>query len=61
MSSDNYKLDVGTIRNITEQIFLALCFVHEKGCIHRGIKPENVLLRGDVCKVVDFGLTRETR
>ena len=59
--SNSNKLDVGTIRNIVKQIFLALDFMHKKGYFHRDIKPENILLRGDVCKVADFGLAREIR
>ncbi|XP_022649078.1 serine/threonine-protein kinase ICK-like isoform X2 [Varroa jacobsoni] len=50
------------IRNIVQQIFQGLAFMHKHGFFHRDIKPENLLCMGpDVIKIADFGLAREIR
>jgi tRNA A-37 threonylcarbamoyl transferase component Bud32 len=52
-------LDPDTIAELGCQVAEALEFAHERGVIHRDVKPQNILLTasGDV-KVADFGIAR---
>lgn len=48
--------------NIAEQILSALHAAHEKGIIHRDVKPENVMISRDegyeIARVLDFGISK---
>lgn len=60
----NYILKKGTLSyteiiSITEQILLALEHAHQKGIVHRDIKPQNImLLKNGSIKVADFGIAK---
>jgi len=44
---------------VTREIARALAYAHSKGFIHRDIKPDNILLRGDgSAALTDFGIAR---
>jgi len=44
---------------LVSQILSGLRHVHEKGVVHRDLKPWNVLIdRDGICKIVDFGLAK---
>lgn len=49
------------VRNMMYQTMQALHHVHKHGYFHRDMKPENLLVNGDVVKLADFGLAREIR
>jgi serine/threonine-protein kinase len=50
---------------IARHALLSLAEAHEKGVIHRDLKPDNLFLarspgaeRGEICKVLDFGIAK---
>ncbi|KAG6612200.1 serine/threonine protein kinase [Phytophthora cinnamomi] len=44
---------------LCRQVTLGLHFLHSNGIAHRDVSLENVLLRGGVCKLSDFGLATD--
>jgi serine/threonine protein kinase len=55
------SLNPKAIARISYRIFEALSFMRDMGYVHRGVKPENILLHGDGIPdafLADFGLAR---
>ncbi|XP_072437354.1 cyclin-dependent kinase-like 4 isoform X1 [Chiloscyllium punctatum] len=47
------------VKNIMWQMLQAINFCHKRNCIHRDVKPENILItRQGVVKLCDFGFAR---
>ena len=51
-------LPVALAVSILRDVARALDFAHEKGVVHRDIKPDNILLAGDSAAVSDFGIAK---
>jgi serine/threonine-protein kinase len=53
------KLEPGQAAAIGERIARALDYAHERGLVHRDVKPANILIGDDGCvKVADFGIAK---
>ena len=60
-------LDTGTTKEIVKRLASALDYAHEKGMVHRNLKPNNVMVDIDDhnivrgVKILDFGLGQQIR
>ena len=59
------RLDVEEAVRVARHALLSLAEAHDKGVIHRDLKPDNLFLtraasaeQGEICKVLDFGIAK---
>ncbi len=57
--SEEFKIPLREILDFSRQICRGLRYAHEKGVIHRDIKPQNIIVdeKGS-CVITDFGIAR---
>src|SRR6184192_1899693 len=53
-------LNIDDVRRITREVADALAYAHERGVVHRDIKPDNIIIAGQNGRpmVTDFGIAR---
>lgn len=51
-------LSVAEAKQITRQLCSALWVLHSMGVVHRDVKPENVIIRGNEAVLIDFDASR---
>lgn len=52
------QLPVDEAVRITREVASALAYAHERGVVHRDVKPENILMQDGMALLADFGIAR---
>lgn len=55
------KISEDELWNFIEQVALGLKYLHNKGIIHKDIKPDNVLINDGQYLITDFGISAKSR
>jgi serine/threonine-protein kinase len=55
---ENGPLPIAEVVGLLGDVAKALSFAHERGVIHRDIKPDNILVCGGAAVVSDFGIAK---
>ncbi|EFX79587.1 hypothetical protein DAPPUDRAFT_52273 [Daphnia pulex] len=59
LSNANVRFSLGEIKEVMQQLFEGISFIHRKKILHRDMKPANILItKSGVLKLADFGLAR---
>lgn len=58
MRRGNGRMPVAQAKPIILGALKALAFAHEKGFVHRDLKPQNILISGGEVRLSDFGLAK---
>lgn len=53
------KISFDKILNIATQLLQGIYSMHEHHVMHRDLKPDNILMKGNVVWICDFGLSRQ--
>lgn len=54
------RMEIPDAVNLLIELAGALAHAHSKGVIHRDVKPDNIILTTHGCKIMDFGLARQS-